>query len=245
VAHRHRAQKAGGGRTVYAGAGSNVAKEAENRSDSFGHGGRKKHHEHHAFGGTAKPRLDKRARGGRTGANHSPFSSAAHMEDMKRTPSTKDHEQPRKSGGRAFAKGGGVRPHAHAKHEFNFGHHHGAGHEEPLETHPPAELKKGGVPKKHKHASGGRTALACGGKAMKDGGDDEEDEPRHKSADGGRWIQAATNKMEKKGTVGSLHRALDVPEGNKIPAKKLSKAEHSSSPALRKKANFAANVRGG
>ena len=57
-----------------------------------------------------------------------------------------------------------------------------------------------------------------------------------------QWIQKATNKMEKKGTVGSLHRALGVPEGKKIPPAKLSAAKNSSSAAIRKKANFAANV---
>ncbi len=38
---------------------------------------------------------------------------------------------------------------------------------------------------------------------------------------------------------GALHRALHVPQGEKIPAKKLTKAEHSSSPRLRKEANLA------
>ena len=36
-----------------------------------------------------------------------------------------------------------------------------------------------------------------------------------------KWIQKAREKMEKKGTVGSLHRALDVPEGKKIPLAKM------------------------
>ena len=39
---------------------------------------------------------------------------------------------------------------------------------------------------------------------------------------------------------GKLHRALGVPEGEKIPAGKLAKAKDSSSPAMRKMANFAA-----
>ena len=58
-----------------------------------------------------------------------------------------------------------------------------------------------------------------------------------------KFIQKAVAKMEKKGTVGSLHRALGVAEGKTIPAAKVEKATHSASPALRKKAQFAANIR--
>lgn len=61
-----------------------------------------------------------------------------------------------------------------------------------------------------------------------------------------KWIQAATEKMEKKGTVGSLHRAAGVPEGKKIPESKLSalsaKAERTNNTALKKKIQFARNV---
>lgn len=57
-----------------------------------------------------------------------------------------------------------------------------------------------------------------------------------------KWIQPAREKMEKKGTVGSLHRALDVPEGKKIPEAKLEKAK-ATRPALKKKIQFAENVR--
>jgi len=38
---------------------------------------------------------------------------------------------------------------------------------------------------------------------------------------------------------GSLRKALHVPEGSKIPAKKLAKAANSDNPALVKKANLA------
>lgn len=38
---------------------------------------------------------------------------------------------------------------------------------------------------------------------------------------------------------GALHRELGVPAGKKIPAKKLAKAEHSSNPTERKRANLA------
>jgi hypothetical protein len=57
------------------------------------------------------------------------------------------------------------------------------------------------------------------------------------------WIGKATDKMEKKGTVGSLHTALGTPQGKKIPTSKVVAAAHSDSPKLRKKAQFALNVR--
>jgi hypothetical protein len=43
---------------------------------------------------------------------------------------------------------------------------------------------------------------------------------------------------------GLLHKKLGVPQGTKIPAKKLSAAKKSKSPALRKEANFAINAKG-
>lgn len=38
---------------------------------------------------------------------------------------------------------------------------------------------------------------------------------------------------------GSLHRALHVPQGEKIPAKKIAKAAHSDNPSLARKAHLA------
>jgi hypothetical protein len=38
---------------------------------------------------------------------------------------------------------------------------------------------------------------------------------------------------------GALHKSLHVPEGEKIPEKKLEKAEHSKNPKLRKRAVLA------
>ena len=49
-----------------------------------------------------------------------------------------------------------------------------------------------------------------------------------------KWIQKAVSKHP-----GKLHRELGVPQGEKIPAKKLKKAEHSKSPTIRKEANLA------
>lgn len=41
---------------------------------------------------------------------------------------------------------------------------------------------------------------------------------------------------------GGLHRALHVPEGQSIPAEKLSAAKHSSNEHVRHMANFAATM---
>jgi len=73
MAHRHkRHHRAKGGhaghRLIYTGAGSNVAKEAESTGGGFRKGGK-------VHGHKGKHRLDKRARGGRSG---SPFSTAHH-----------------------------------------------------------------------------------------------------------------------------------------------------------------------
>lgn len=53
-----------------------------------------------------------------------------------------------------------------------------------------------------------------------------------------KWIQSAIKRP------GALHRELDVPEGKKIPAKKLAKAAKSSNPRVRKQANLAKTLRG-
>lgn len=62
-----------------------------------------------------------------------------------------------------------------------------------------------------------------------------------------KWIQKARAKMEKKGTVGALHRDLGVPEGEKIPAGKLaaaaSRAERTGNTRLARRVNFARNVK--
>lgn len=54
----------------------------------------------------------------------------------------------------------------------------------------------------------------------------------------GGWIQGAIKHP------GALHKALGVPQGTKIPAKKLAKAEHSSDPLMRKRAQLAENLKG-
>lgn len=52
------------------------------------------------------------------------------------------------------------------------------------------------------------------------------------------WIAGATKNK------GALHRELHVPEGEKIPAKKLEKAEHSKNPTERKRADLAKTLEG-
>jgi len=52
-----------------------------------------------------------------------------------------------------------------------------------------------------------------------------------------KWIQGAIKHP------GALHKELDVPEGKKIPAKKLEKAEHSKNPVERKRANLAKTLK--
>jgi hypothetical protein len=52
------------------------------------------------------------------------------------------------------------------------------------------------------------------------------------------WIAGATENK------GGLHRSLGVPEGEKIPAKKLEVATHSDDPKVRKQANLAKTLKG-
>lgn len=52
-----------------------------------------------------------------------------------------------------------------------------------------------------------------------------------------KWIQGAIKHK------GALHKSLGVPEGKKIPEKKLKKAEHSKSPTLRKRAVLAETLK--
>lgn len=53
------------------------------------------------------------------------------------------------------------------------------------------------------------------------------------------WIADAIDHVNK----GALHKALHVPEGQKIPEKKLEKASHSKDPHMRKMVNFAKNIK--
>jgi len=50
-----------------------------------------------------------------------------------------------------------------------------------------------------------------------------------------KWIQKAINPKHK----GALHKVLGVPEGEKIPAKRMAKAAKSTNPKVAKMANLA------
>jgi hypothetical protein len=52
-----------------------------------------------------------------------------------------------------------------------------------------------------------------------------------------KWISKAIKHP------GALHKELGVPEGKKIPEKKLTKAEHSKNPKLRKRAILAKTLK--
>jgi|FreactTroBogLake_1042271.scaffolds.fasta_scaffold12791_2 hypothetical protein len=55
-----------------------------------------------------------------------------------------------------------------------------------------------------------------------------------------KWIQKAIPKSHK----GAFRKELGVPEGKKIPEKKLKKAEHSNNPKTRKRAILAETLKG-
>lgn len=52
-----------------------------------------------------------------------------------------------------------------------------------------------------------------------------------------KWIKGAIK------NPGKLHRELGVPQGEKIPEKKLAKAEKSKNPTIRKEANLAKTLK--
>lgn len=63
--------------------------------------------------------------------------------------------------------------------------------------------------------------------------EDEHGSKKREKRAGGNWIQGAIKHP------GALHKKLHVPEGTKIPTKKINKATHSSNPTLRKEATLA------
>jgi hypothetical protein len=52
------------------------------------------------------------------------------------------------------------------------------------------------------------------------------------------WIKGAIK------NPGKLHRDLRIPEGKKIPVKKLNKASNSKNPTLRREATLAKTLKG-
>jgi hypothetical protein len=82
-------------------------------------------------------------------------------------------------------------------------------------------------------AGGSKRGGRVGIKRRADGGG--VDDVGRKS--GGRWIAGAIKHR------GGLHRALHVPEGEKIPAKKLAKASHSENPRIRRMVGLAKTLK--
>lgn len=58
-----------------------------------------------------------------------------------------------------------------------------------------------------------------------------------------RWIQAASKRMKKKGTVGSFTRWCKRKGYGSVTTACIAAGKRAKSPAIRKKANFAANVK--
>lgn len=84
-------KRAAGGKTIYAGAGSNVMKDAEEKEDGGDHNERKRGGHVMGEGEKGKHRMDKRARGGAVpgrkrgggiGADRMPLSSAAKIKEV-------------------------------------------------------------------------------------------------------------------------------------------------------------------
>lgn len=61
---------------------------------------------------------------------------------------------------------------------------------------------------------------------------------------GGKWIQAAVDKMEKKGTTGSFSRAADKAGMSTQAYAKKELASPKASGKMKKRANFALNAIG-
>jgi len=65
--------------------------------------------------------------------------------------------------------------------------------------------------------------------------------------DSGKWIGKARASMERRGTVGSLRKAMGAKEGQKIPTSSLqakkAQAKRTGNTAMMRKVNFALNVR--
>lgn len=272
MANRHRAQaRASGGRTFYAGGGSEAAK-AVTAKHGFAKGG--KAELGRAAGGRAKGRGDF-ARGGRLprASGGSVMSSA--------------HGGLGGSGGHAgaanakrggkYASGGKVAEYAKGGKVAQKLRRGGECKEEDGEDGEEEEEARGGMVARHggMHyvGGGGRKKRADGGKAETANPDEFEslspgmrreilrsgrhwDEFKHaapakgkyqgtygpdaeKRADGGgNWISGAIKHK------GALHKSLGVPEGEKIPAKKLSKAAHSDNPTTARRAKLAETLKG-
>jgi hypothetical protein len=92
---------------------------------------------------------------------------------------------------------------------------------------------------KHGYKEGG-SVKGCAEDVHKHERHDHPGKPLTKLKEGGNWIAGAVGGKSR----GALHRALGVPEGEKIPAKKMASAKRSKSPKIRKEAALAKTLKG-
>lgn len=78
------------------------------------------------------------------------------------------------------------------------------------------------------------------GQEDRDDGESFNDDDDESVNESDHWIQGTH--VDEKGHKGNLHRALGVPQGEKIPSGKLNAARHSSNAHTRKMANMAHNM---
>jgi hypothetical protein len=118
--------------------------------------------------------------------------------------------------------------------------------------------KKGGRVKAEMKAEGGKSRLRLDRPGRKRGGRVGADlaplssaakstEPSDQEDDRGAYASGGRAKNWIKGAIkhpGALHKSLGVPEGERIPAKKLDKAAHSDNPKLARRARLAETLKG-
>jgi hypothetical protein len=185
------------------------------------------------FTNTTKMRLghDTSAAGRTVGRVHS--FAAGGLVFGARDRITGEHEQPQLTDKGKPAPGGHSAVHREIPSNEMQAEHGGKGELTP-------GYAKGGKPEKHFHVHhhyhGGKVSKAkmrkmeMGAEHKATGGTIDK---LAKGGKGKKWIAGATKNK------GALHRALHVPEGEKIPKSKLAKAEHSKNSTMRKRAALA------
>ena len=148
--------------------------------------------------------------------------------------------KPRKSGGKALTADSLVNRNVREANEEREGKKHvggfkrgGTAHDDVAEDKKliKSMVKHEAIKPGKSHGGSCRCSKCMGGRTGKAGGG---------YADGGKtkWIQKAIKHP------GSLHKALHVAEGEKIPEKKLAKATHSKNPHVARKARLAETLKG-
>jgi hypothetical protein len=153
----------------------------------------------------------------------------------------------RKRGGRVGADmaplssaGRGDHPHSASDQMAHGGsihqhHHHGNA---PHHKHAHHRATGGRTPENEVAGKGSIAEEVEGHKRGGHVGHHEKKKLSEGGAAGGKWIAGAVKHP------GALHKQLGVPQGEKIPEKKLSKAAHSSNPLLAKRAHLAQTLKG-